>query len=298
MGNKAIDGLMTILIKGSFVLGILWIIADITGLDETLLIAKNPPVQIMNCVDATKLTNDGGRSTAGDSNIVKVGKPMCVAVNKGTVKNIVLKVHDSRCSLVETHNKTTYDSRPDFFSINPASTILVPKQVTDLMRREYTVKEQIFYDAGLDVVAVIFTENCPFQSPKSTDQAAVAQPAMAGREPAVAHESQVATPQVVQPPLMAFATLPPTIPTHPDNAPIEVKVPRCSSDTWSETINLPVGWKIQSGWSMSVVKASWRQEGQWIQSSSKVLSGSFDAVRYCANIDSYHNQTMLLNWIK
>jgi hypothetical protein len=29
---------------------------------------------------------------------------------------------------------------------------------------------------------------------------------MAGREPAVAHESQPATPQVVQPPLMAYAT--------------------------------------------------------------------------------------------
>ncbi len=162
LGNKIIDSMMTLMIKGLGIFGILWIIADITGFDDKLFKALDPPIKIEGCTDATKLTNDGGISTYKDDDVVQPNIPKCITVNQGTVKNIVLNVHDSRCSLVIKYNPATYNSRPDLYGKVPVTDIILAKPITNQLRREYRVNERLMLDAGLNVTAFIVNSECPF----------------------------------------------------------------------------------------------------------------------------------------
>ena len=82
----------------------------------------------------------------------------------------------------------------------------------------------------------------------------------------------------------------------PVGVPVNITVPACQTGTWSNKISIPVGWNITSGWNMRVVKAQWRENGIWKEFSHKNLNGSFDAVRYCAKINSYAGDAMSLTW--
>jgi hypothetical protein len=84
-------------------------------------------------------------------------------------------------------------------------------------------------------------------------------------------------------------------PAVPAGAPPSVVVPACG-EGWSKVVPLPAHWNVTSSWNMDTVQAAWRENGEWKQFEGKYLTGSFDAVRYCAKNRSYAGEDMLLTW--
>ena len=90
-------------------------------------------------------------------------------------------------------------------------------------------------------------------------------------------------------------TAAPSAPAVPAGVPTSIVVPACGNG-WSKVIQIPAYWNITSAWSMDTVQAAWRENGEWKQFPGKYLSGSFDAVKYCAKNSSYAGEAMLLTW--
>ncbi len=74
-----------------------------------------------------------------------------------------------------------------------------------------------------------------------------------------------------------------------------VTVPSCN-DGWSKVVSIPAYSNVTSAWNMDTVQAAWRENGEWKQFEGKYLSGSFDAVKYCAKNSSYAGEEMFLTW--
>jgi len=85
--------------------------------------------------------------------------------------------------------------------------------------------------------------------------------------------------------------------THSGLRPPSVVIPYCSSSAvWSVKVDIPPGSRVEAVLSMDVVRAQWRENGVWKEFSGTELTGSYDAVRWCASNRAYANEDMSLIW--